>query len=76
MIANVFISQKHQNSYISLNPTNKIVALKLQKNDVTRQIKFVGDSYNSKTTPSKYATISITVLKPLWEMCCASANLT
>ena len=45
------------------------------KNDVTRQAKFVGDSYSSKTTPFKYATIHITFLKPHSEMCCASAKL-
>ena len=45
------------------------------KNDVMRQAGFLGDSYSSKTTPFKYATINITFLKPLWEMCCASAKL-
>ena len=49
--------------------------LKIEKNDVTRQAEFVGDSYSSKTTPFKYATINVTFLKPLWEMRCASAKL-
>ena len=56
--------------------TKKIVAFKgTKKNDVTRQAKFVCDSYSSKTTPSKYATINITFKKSLWEMCCANAKL-
>ena len=46
-----------------------------KKNVVTRQAEFVGVSYSSKTTPFKYATIHITFLKPLWEMCCASAKV-
>ena len=73
MIANVFTSQKHQ---ISKKTQKKMLGFKAKlKNDVTRQAKFVGDSYSSKTTPFKYATIHITCFKPLWEMCRANAKL-
>ena len=46
-----------------------------KKKDVMRQAKFVGDSYSSKTTPFKYATIHTTRFMPLWEMCRASAKI-
>ena len=60
----------------SIKPTKKTVAFKgTEKNDVTRQAKFVGDSYSSKITHCKYATIHITFLKPLWGMFRASAKL-
>jgi len=60
----------------SIKPTKKIVAFKgTNKNDVMRQAGFLGDSYSSKTTPFKYATINIICLKPLWGICCASAKL-
>ena len=43
MIANVFTSQKHQ---ISKKTQQKVLGFKTKlKNDVTRQAKFVGDSY-------------------------------
>ena len=60
-----FLKQRQTN--VAFKSTNK--------NDVTRQAEFVGDSYSSKTTPFKYATIHITCFKPLWEMCRASAKL-
>ena len=45
----------------SIKPTKKTVAFKgTENNDVTRQAKFIGDSYSSKITPCKYATIHIT----------------
>ena len=50
--------------------------LKTQKNDVMRQAQFVGVTYNCKTTPFKYATIHITLFRPLLGMCRASAKLT
>ena len=45
------------------------------KHDVMRQTEFVGDSYSSKTRPLKYATIQITLFRPLWEMRRANAKL-
>ena len=45
------------------------------KNDVMRQAGFLGDSYDSRTTPLNMCKINTTFLKPLWEMCCASAKL-
>ena len=49
----MFLHDKNIRFYhFSLHPTKQIVAFKgTKKNDVTRQAKFVGDSYSSKTTP-------------------------
>ena len=63
MIANVFTSPKHQ---ISIKPTKKIVAFKATiKNDVTRQAKFVGDSYIAASARSprymNYQCLGITI---------------
>ena len=55
------------NKHVAFTSTNK--------NDVTRQAKFVGDSYSSKTTSFKYATVHIACFKPIWEMRRASAKL-
>ena len=73
----MFLHHKNIRFYdFSIKPTKKTVAFKgTEKNGVTRQAEFVGDSYSSKTTPFKYARIHITFLKPLWGMCCASAEL-
>ena len=59
------------------NKTDKnIVAFKCtNKNNVTRQAKFVGDSHNSNTTLFKYGTIHIILVKPFWGMYRASAKL-
>ena len=62
MIANVFTSQKHQMSI----KQNKVVAFKAKlKNDVTRQAKFVGDSYIAASARSprymNYQCMSITI---------------
>ena len=53
MIANVFTHHKNIRCYdCCIKPTKTNVAFKgTKKNDVTRQAKFVGDSYSSKTTP-------------------------
>ena len=76
MIANVFTSQKHQNFLFFCKADQKQMwRLKAKKKEVMRQAGFLGDSYNSKTTPFKYATIKTTFLKSLWEMFRASPKL-
>ena len=73
----MFLRHKNIRFYdCSIKPTKQIVAFKgTNKNDVMRQAGFLGDSYSSKTTPFKYATIHINLFRPLWEMCRASAKL-
>ena len=72
----LFTPRKHEILLFLIKPTKRIVAIKgTNKNDATRQAKIVSDSYNSKTTTFKYATIHIIFVKPLWEMFRASAEL-
>ena len=57
----MFLHHKNIRFYdFSIKATKKIVAFKgTEKNGVTQQAEFIGDSYSSKTTPFKYARIHI-----------------
>ena len=62
--------------YSSKTTPNKMLAFKgTKEKDVMRQAGILGDSYSSKTTPCKYATIHITLFRPLWEIRRASAKV-
>ena len=57
----MFLHHKNTRFYdFSIKPTKKTVALKgTNKNDVMRQAGFVGDSYDSKTTPLKSVVFKV-----------------
>ena len=71
----MFFLQKIRFYDFVIKPTKQLWRLKHKKNDVMRQAGYLGDSYNSKTTPLNICKIHTAFLKPLSEMCRANEEL-